>query len=92
MDYRKLAAKLLEHEPAHSEPFHLGLAAVLQNRVEGFTFSSPFKAGTVEEDAFYAGRLRAHTEFRNLLIESNGNREAAITRLRQFAGEERRVA
>jgi hypothetical protein len=92
MDYRNLAAKLLEHEPARSEPFHHGLAAVLQNRVDGSLVATPHATGTAEADAFFAGQMRGHNEFRNLLIEANGDREAAIARLRHFAAEERRVA
>ncbi|MNR54952.1 hypothetical protein D3C85_1752330 [compost metagenome] len=52
----------------------------------------PHPAGTAEADAFFAGQLRGHNEFRNLLIEAHGDREAAIARLRHFAAEERRVA
>ncbi|MCY1556600.1 hypothetical protein D9M68_933610 [compost metagenome] len=92
MDYRKLAAKLLEHEPARSEAFHQGLAAVLRNRVDGSLVNIPHPAGTAEADAFYAGQMRGHNEFRNLLIETNSDREAAIARLRHFASDERRVA
>lgn len=93
MDYLKLAAALLRDEPPRSEPFHAGLAAVLQNRVEQLPVKSPHPAGSVEDDAFFAGRMRAHTEFRNALMEANGDRNVAITRLHQLAGNaDRRVA
>lgn len=93
MDYLKLAAKLLEHETKRSAPFHQGLAAVLQNRVDETPVTSPYAEGTVEDDAFFAGRMRAHTEFRNLLIENNGDKPTAIARLQQLVGEsDRRVA
>ncbi|MBB4819266.1 hypothetical protein HNP29_002656 [Pseudomonas alcaligenes] len=93
MDYLKLAARLLEHEPKRSTPFHQGLAAVLQNRVDETLVTSPYASGTPEDDAFFAGRMRAHNEFRNLLIESNGDKPSAIARLQQLAGEsDRRVA
>ncbi|BBT16250.1 hypothetical protein WP8S17C03_22990 [Metapseudomonas otitidis] len=93
MDYLKLAAKLLEHDAARSTPFHEGLAAVLQNRVEGTLVTSPYASGSVEDDAFFAGRMRAHNEFRNLLIEHNGDRSSAIAKLQLLAGQHgRRVA
>ncbi|MCY1306297.1 hypothetical protein D9M70_561520 [compost metagenome] len=54
--------------------------------------TTPHPVGTAEADAFFAGQTRGHHEFRNLLIEANGDREEAIARLRHFAAEERRVA
>ncbi|MFI8609490.1 hypothetical protein ACIGFL_14385 [Pseudomonas sp. NPDC077649] len=92
MDYLKLAAALLKDEPPRSEPFRQGLAAVLRNRIDQTLVNSPYQPGSVEDDAFFAGRMRAHNEFRNALIEANGNRYQAILRLQRLAGEERRVA
>lgn len=92
MDYRKATEKLLEHDPQRSAPFLEGMAAVLQNRVDRTPVTSPYALGSVEDDAFLAGRMRAHNEFRNLLIEANSDRAAAITRLQQLAGTERRAA
>lgn len=91
MDYRKLTSALLKHGPVRSEPFLQGMAAVLQNRVDGTLVTSPYSDGRPENDAFLAGRMRAHNEFRNLLLEANGNREAAIARMHDFA-ETRRAA
>lgn len=85
MDYRKLTAKLLEHDAKRSAPFLEGMAAVLQNRVERTPVTSPYAVGSVEDDAFFAGRMRAHNEFRNLLLETNSNHEAAVARMRQLA-------
>lgn len=92
MDYRKATEKLLEHDPKRSAPFLEGMAAVLQNRVDRTPVNSPYAVGSVEDDAFLAGRMRAHNEFRNLLIEANSDRAAAIARLQQLAGTERRAA
>lgn len=92
MDYLKLAAALLKDEPPRSEPFCLGLAAVLRNRIDQTLVRSPYTPGSVEDDAFFAGRMRAHNEFRNALIEANGNRYEAILRLQRLAADERRVA
>lgn len=89
MDYRKLAAKLLEQETPRSEAFHQGLAAVLQKRVDDAPFCSPYRAGTAEDDAFFAGSMRGHNEFRNMLIEAHGNRDQVIARLQQLAGVRR---
>lgn len=91
MDYSKIANKLLQDEPKHSREYHEGLAAVLQNRVEGTPVSCPYKAGSAAADAFFAGRMRAHHEFRNALEELSGDREAVIARLRAIA-EDRRAA
>ncbi|HBO4355070.1 TPA: hypothetical protein L4U31_002827 [Pseudomonas aeruginosa] len=92
MDYLKLSKKLLEHEPAHSIPFIEGMAAILHNRVDRTPVTSPYAAGTAEDDAFFAGRMRAHNEFRNLLEECNGDHDAAIDRLRALAGAAQEVA
>ncbi len=85
MDYTALIPRLLAGEPPRSVPFRDGMAAVLRNRVDGSLISSPYDPGTSEDDAFFAGRLRGHNEFRNLLIEFNGDRTAAIGRLQALA-------
>ncbi|MBL0952458.1 MAG: hypothetical protein IBJ08_17725 [Pseudomonas sp.] len=85
MDFNKLAIALLRGEPKRSQPFLEGLAAVLRNRIDQTLVTSPYAQGSVEDDAFYAGRLRAHNEFRNALIEAGGNRYQAIQRLQQIA-------
>lgn len=90
MDYLRLAGALLMGEPARSAPFHEGLAAVLQNRVEQTPVTSPYPEGSIENNAFFAGRMRAHNEFRNTLNECGGDYDAAVARLRRMA--ERRAA
>lgn len=85
MDYRKVCNKLLEYDAKRSEPFLEGMAAVLQNRVDRTPVTSPYAAGSVEDDAFFAGRMRARNEFRNLLLETNSNHDAAVARMRQLA-------
>lgn len=92
MDYLKLAARLLEQDGPRSEAFHQGLAAVLKNRIDDTPAISPYPAGTVEDDAHFAGRTRGHNEFRNALIEAHGNREVAIARFAELAGVGRRAA
>lgn len=82
MDYLKLAEALLVGEPARSTPFCEGLAAVLQNRVEQTPVTSPYPEGSIENDAFFAGRMRAHNEFRNALAACGGNPQTAIAHLR----------
>lgn len=89
MDYRKLAAKLLEQDAARSEAFHQGLAAVLQKRIDDTPAISPYTAGTAEDDAFFAGCMRGHNEWRNSLIEANGDREALIARLQSMLADRR---
>lgn len=92
MDFDTLAAQLLTHEPPRSTPFMEGLAAVLRNRVDETPVTSPYAAGSAEDDAFFAGRMRAHNEFRNLLVEHHGNRDAAIAHLRKLSAAARRAA
>ena len=92
MDYLKLTAKLLQDEPPRSAPFHEGMAAVLRNRIDQSLVKSPYEPGSTEADAFDHGRLRAHNEYRNALIEANGDRFQAVERLQRLAGDERRVA
>lgn len=85
MDYRKVTEKLLEHDPKRSAPFLEGMAAVLQNRADRTPVTSPYAVGSVEDDAFFAGRMRAHNEFRNLLLEADSDHDAAVARMRQIA-------
>lgn len=85
MDFNQLAIALLRGEPQHSEPFMQGMTAVLRNRIDQTLVTSPYQAGTVEADAFEHGRLRAHNEFRNALIEADNNRFQAISRLQTLA-------
>ncbi|HEY0286279.1 MAG TPA: hypothetical protein VGC62_04615 [Pseudomonas sp.] len=92
MDYLKLTAKLLEHEPKRSAAFQQGMARVLQNRVDETPVSSPYADGSVENDAFFAGRMRGHNEFRNLLTECNGSRTEALARLQKLAAVVERSA
>lgn len=92
MDYLKLTATLLDHEPKKSLQFHQGMAGVLQNRVDETPVNSPYADGSVENDAFFAGRMRGHTEFRNLLTECNGNRDEALIRLQNIATAAERSA
>lgn len=85
MDYRKVTEKLLEHDPKRSATFLEGMAAVLQNRVERSPVNSPYAVGSAEDDAYLAGRMRAHNEFRNLLLKTNGDHDAAVAHMRQLA-------
>lgn len=85
MDFNRLANALLKGEQKHSEPFMQGMTAVLRNRIDKTLVTSPYKAGTIEADAFEHGRLRGHNEFRNALIEADNNRFQAISRLQQLA-------
>lgn len=92
MDFNQLAIALLRGEPKRSKPFMEGLAAVLRNRIDQTLVTSPYQTGTVESDAFEHGRLRAHNEFRNALIEADGNRYQAILRLQQLAASDAQEA
>ncbi|PKF70419.1 hypothetical protein CW360_14060 [Pseudomonas fluvialis] len=92
MDYLKLTATMLKDEPRRSRPFQEGMAAVLRNRIDQTLVKNPYEPGSPESDAFDHGRLRAHNEFRNLLIEAGGDRSQAIAILQRLAGDERRVA
>lgn len=90
MDYHAIANRLLAQEQPRSAEFKAGLAAILQNRVDSSLVTSPYPAGTAQDDAFYAGRLRGHNEFRNLLLEHGNDHDAAVAALARFA--DRRVA
>lgn len=91
MDFQQLTTALLMGEPPRSEPFMQGMAAVLRNRIEKTLVVSPYTDGTAEADAFFAGRMRGHSEFRNALIEADNNRERAIQHLQKLVNA-RRVA
>ena len=86
MDYEQLADAILENGDHHSAVFREGLIAVLKYRVEGCPVQTPYAAGTVEFDAFFAGKGRGYNEWRNALIEANSDRDQVITRLQQLAG------
>ncbi|CAD5107210.1 hypothetical protein [Zestomonas carbonaria] len=91
MDYAKLAAKLLEHEAPRSAAFLQGMAAVLRKRIDDTPAISPYAAGTIEDDAYFAGCTRGYNEFRNALVEANGDRNVVIARFQTLV-EDRRIA
>lgn len=93
MNYQKLAEHLLRGGDRHSGIYIEGMCAALKLRVEGEPTAEPYPQGSMECDAYYYGCLRGSNEFRNALVEANGNRTEAIERLRQMAGDAvRRVA
>jgi len=92
MNFENLSSHLLANEPPRSQPFIEGMAAVLRNRVDQTPVTSPYSAGTADDDAFFAGRMRGHNEFRNLLIEHHGDRQAVIAHLRDVCASIRRAA
>jgi hypothetical protein len=93
MNYLKLAQHLLRGGDRHSSVYVDGLCAALKLRIEGEPTTVNYPQGSLESDAYYYGCRRGADEFRNALIEANGNRIDAIARLRELAGEvARRVA
>ena len=92
MDYQKLAERLLRGGDRHSAVYVQGLCAALQLRIEGEPTAEPYPQGSIEYDAYYYGCRRGADEFRNALIEANGNRIDAIARLRELAGDVARRA
>ncbi|MDP3816202.1 hypothetical protein [Pseudomonas sp.] len=92
MDYQKLADKILEHGDRRSAAYREGMIAVIKRRIDDSPVQAPYAAGTVEFDAYFAGNERGHNEWRNALIEANGDREQAIARLQKLAGATARRA
>ena len=93
MDYPKLAARLLRGGDRHSSVYIDGLCAALKLRIEGEPTVINYPQGSLEFDAYYYGCRRGADEFRNALVEANGNREEAIARFqKQSTDDERRVA
>lgn len=93
MDYRKMAKHLLRGGDRHSNIYVEGLCAALKLRITSEPTICPHPQGSIEFDAWYYGCRRGSDEFRNALIEANGNREQAIERMRHLAGNaERRAA
>lgn len=92
MDYQKLAARLLRGGDRHSSIYVEGLCAALKLRIEGEPSTVNYPQGSLEYDAYYYGCRRGADEFRNALVEANGNRTDAIARLRELAGEVARRA
>ncbi len=93
MNYRKLAHHLLRDGDRHSTVYVDGLCAALKLRIENEPSVCNYPQGSLEFDAYFYGCRRGSDEFRNALVEANGNRAEAIVRLRALAGEaERRAA
>ncbi|SDU75340.1 hypothetical protein [Pseudomonas sihuiensis] len=92
MNYLKLAQHLLRGGDRHSSIYIEGLCAALKLRIEGEPTTVNYPQGSLEFDAYYYGCRRGADEFRNALVEANGNRTEAIARLQQLAGDERRAA
>ncbi len=92
MDYLKLARRLLRGGDRHSDVYVDGMIAALRLRIDGEPTVIDYPQGSLEFDAYYYGCRRGADEFRNALIEANGNRELALASLQQLADGERRVA
>ncbi|MGU0823079.1 hypothetical protein ACSEO6_24750 [Pseudomonas aeruginosa] len=92
MNYLKLAQHLLRGGDRHSSVYVDGLCAALKLRIEGEPTTVNYPQGSLEYDAYYYGCRRGADEFRNALIEANGDRAVAIETLRRLASVERRVA
>jgi hypothetical protein len=93
MNYPKLAQHLLRGGDRHSSVYVEGLCAALKLRIEGEPTTVNYPQGSLEFDAYFHGCCRGADEFRNALIEANGDRTEAIARLRAMTGDaERRAA
>ncbi|MDH1211110.1 hypothetical protein N5C38_08585 [Pseudomonas chengduensis] len=93
MNYTKLAQHLLRGGDRHSSIYFEGLCAALKLRIEGEPTTINYPQGSLEFDAYYYGCRRGSDEFRNALVEANGNRAEAISRLQQLAkGNEQEAA
>lgn len=93
MDYRKLSLFLLRGGDRHSTVYVDGMCAALKLRIEGEPTVHTYPQGSLEFDAWFYGCRRGADEFRNALVEANGDREQAIARFQELAGtNERRVA
>lgn len=92
MDYRQLTEHLLRGGDRHSEVYRNGMCAALRLRIAGQPTVCAHTPGSLEFDAYFYGCRRGADEFRNALIEANGNREQAITRLQQLTDTARRAA
>lgn len=78
MDYEKLADKLLEHGDKHSAVYREGMITYLKRRIEETPLLVPYAEGTLEFDAYYAGRQRGYQEWRNATLESENTLNGAI--------------
>ncbi|MDH2197907.1 hypothetical protein [Ectopseudomonas oleovorans] len=87
MNYKKLAQHLLRGGDRHSSVYVEGLCAALKLRITGEPTTISYPQGSLEFDAYYYGCRRGADEFRNALVEANGNRNEAIERLRELAGD-----
>ncbi|WP_373389015.1 hypothetical protein [Pseudomonas alcaligenes] len=92
MDYRKLAQRLLRGGDRHSPVYVDGMCAALRLRIENEPSVCTYPQGSLEFDAYFYGCRRGADEFRNALVEANGDRTEAIARLQQLAGIDRRAA
>ena len=57
-----------------SDAYKLGVSELLTNRVLGVPFRCPYKIGTAEADAFFAGGDEGQMIWRQHLEASHGNR------------------
>jgi len=92
MNYLKLAKHLLSGGDRHSSAYVDGLCTALKLRIDGEPTVVNYPQVSLELDAYHHGCRRGADEFRNALVQANGNRELALASLQQLAGGERRVA
>ena len=92
MNYRKLAHHLLRDGDRHSHVYVDGLCAALKLRISGEPTVCNYPQGSLEFDAWYYGCRRGSDEFRNALIEANGNRDMALERFKAMLAGDKRAA
>lgn len=87
MDYQKLIDKLLEGGDARSAVFRQGLTDALKRRVDNLDVAHPYREGSVEYDAYFAGCHRGNNEWRYALHISGNERSAAVAYLERLVRE-----
>jgi hypothetical protein len=92
MDYRSLARLLLRGGDRHSSVYIDGLCAALKLRIENEPSVCNYPQGSLEFDAYFYGCRRGADEFRNALIEANGNRDVALERFKALLAGDKRAA
>lgn len=78
MDYQKLADALMEGGDARSAVFRQGMIDLLKCRIENIDIDSPYRNGTVENDAYTLGRNRGMNEWRYALHISGDNHAEVV--------------
>lgn len=85
----QIIASAQAHGDRRSAVYWRGALDVLRFRLEGVRIQCPFKAGTVEFDAYFSGNDRGHALWRQVCCDADNTPPSLVAKVPTLPGEGR---